>query len=190
MICDSSSRTSEFSHGNNTALCLLVTAQWRIWANLFDHSLGWCESCDLDNQCPAHLRESRPYGHVVFWRWWVQVPYGHEQLSEKAYKIDILNLSRIKKRPGKKNGLIPNYDNEVHNEWILDFFIHFWFNYRYYLAESKRLNIFEIKIFTSRHWLSTVPNQVRIEVYYRFICSLWPPTMLNLYPVALILYTY
>ena len=34
--------------GNSTALRLLVTAHRRICGNRFDHSLGWCEACGLD----------------------------------------------------------------------------------------------------------------------------------------------
>ena len=54
----------------------------------------------------------------------------------------------------------------------------------------KRLNIVEIKMSTSRHQLSAMPIQGRIEVHYRFICSVLPTTMFNFHPVVLIWYTY
>ena len=44
MIWDSSSGTREFSHGNSTALCLLVSTQRHICTNIFYHSICWCES--------------------------------------------------------------------------------------------------------------------------------------------------
>ena len=54
----------------------------------------------------------------------------------------------------------------------------------------KWLNIVEIKMSTNRHQFSAVPIQVRIEVHYRFICSVLPTTMLNFHPAVLTLYTY
>ena len=58
MICGYSSGTNEFSHGNSTALCLLVTALWqgRICADRFYHSLGWCEACA--HMCASASRSS------------------------------------------------------------------------------------------------------------------------------------
>ena len=47
MICGSSSGTSEFGHGNSTALCLLVRTLRHICANRFYHSIGWCGTCTL-----------------------------------------------------------------------------------------------------------------------------------------------
>ena len=59
MICGSPCGTSNFSHGNSTTLCLLVTAQRRICANRICHSLGWCEACDWEHDKKASRLGSR-----------------------------------------------------------------------------------------------------------------------------------